>query len=183
MRRPRTRLIIDETGRARTETVHAGDEETPRNRRQISQQDLKRQYPGLYENDDSESEDDEPAPTISRNSSFAISQPERRAVKHARADSGGLERSASFKMARSASASRIATDALSKTSFETLRPTRRSAADNATRRFSAMDRPTGAHNTRDTEDQHMPDSPGDALGALKKVVGARQQRIGRIATR
>ncbi|CAG5142618.1 uncharacterized protein ALTATR162_LOCUS1187 [Alternaria atra] len=180
IRRPRTRLIIDETGRARTETVHAGDEEeTPRNKRQTSQQNLRRQYPGLYEEDDSESEDDEPAPIISRNSSFAIPQPERRASKHARADSGGFEKPAPFKMARSASASRLAPDALSKTSFETLRPTRRSAADNATRRFSAMDRP----NPRETEDQHMPDSPGDALGALKKVVGARQQRIGRIATR
>ena len=43
-----------------------------------------------------------------------------------------------------------------------------------------MERPmSSAH----PEDHHMPDSPGDALGALKKVVGARQQRIGRIATR
>lgn len=182
LRRPRTRLIIDETGRARTETVHAGDdEETPKNKRQTSQQDLRRQYPGLYEDDESESEDDEPAPVISRNSSFAIPQPERRAAKHARADSGGLERPASFKMARSVSASRVAPDALSKASFEPLRSTRRSATDNnTTRRFSAMERPmSSAH----PEDHHMPDSPGDALGALKKVVGARQQRIGRIATR
>ncbi|KAH6863817.1 hypothetical protein B0T12DRAFT_343626 [Alternaria alternata] len=178
LRRPRTRLIIDETGRARTETVHAGDdEETPKNKRQTSQQDLRRQYPGLYEDDESESEDDEPAPVISRNSSFAIPQPERRAAKHARADSGGLERPASFKMARSVSASRVAPDALSKASFELLRSTRRSATDNnTTRRFSAMERPmSSAH----PEDHHMPDSPGDALGALKKVVGARQQRIER----
>jgi hypothetical protein len=48
-----------------------------------------------------------------------------------------------------------------------------------------MDRPNPASNAREreSEDAHMPDSPGDALGALKKVVGARQQRIGTIATR
>jgi hypothetical protein len=186
IRRPRTRLVIDESGTARTETVHAGEEEeTPRNRRQSSQQDPRRQYPGLYEAYDSESEDDEPAPIISRNPSFVIPQPERRAAKHARADSGGLERANSFKMARSVSASRPAPDTLSKTSFETLRSTRRSAAAAAdnTRRFSATDRPLSSSNLREreAEDTHMPDSPGDALGALKKVVGARQQRIGTLA--
>jgi hypothetical protein len=187
IRRPRTRLIIDETGRARTETVHAGEqEETPRNRRQTSQQDLKRQYPGLYEEYDSESGDDEPAPIISRNASFVMPQPERRASKHARAESDGFERSNSFKMARSVSASRPTATTLNNSSFETLRSTRRSVADNnTTRRLSAMDRPNPASNAREreSEDAHMPDSPGDALGALKKVVGARQQRIGTIATR
>ena len=182
IRRPRTRLIIDESGTARTETIPTGDDETPRNRRQTSQQDLRRQYPGLYEEQDSESDDDEPAPIVSRNPSFVIPQPERRATKHARADSGGLERANSFKMACSVSASRLAPDALSKTSFETLRSTRRSAAvaaENTIRRSSAMERPSLRE--RDPEDTHMPDSPGDALGALKKVVGARQQRIGTLA--
>ncbi|KAI4947965.1 hypothetical protein J4E86_008483 [Alternaria arbusti] len=182
IRRPRTRLIIDESGTARTETIPSGDDETPRNRRQTSQQDLRRQYPGLYEEQDSESDDDEPAPIVSRNPSFVIPQPERRATKHARADSGGLERANSFKMARSVSASRLASDALSKSSFETLRSTRRSAAaaaENTIRRSSAMERPSLRE--RDPEDIHMPDSPGDALGALKKVVGARQQRIGTLA--
>ncbi|KAF1947416.1 hypothetical protein EJ02DRAFT_333800 [Clathrospora elynae] len=177
VRRPRTRLIIDETGRARTETVPAkDDEETPRIIRQASQQDLRRQYPGLYEEDDTESEGDEPALIMSRNNSFTVPQPERRASKHARADSGGLERSHSFKIARPAS--RPSTGAFDKASFEPVRPLRR-AAENAARRFSMMDFPTSADSFRANEDQHMPDSPGDALGALKKVVACRQQRIER----
>jgi hypothetical protein len=68
---------------------------------------------------------------------------------------------------------------------EPIPSTRRSAAAAAdnTRRFSAMDRPLSSSNLREreAEDTHMPDSPGDALGALKKVVGARQQRIGTLA--
>ena len=39
-----------------------------------------------------------------------------------------------------------------------------------------MDFPTSFN---DKEDQQMPDSPGDALGALKKVVEGRQKRIER----
>ena len=179
VRRPRTRLIIDETGRARTETVPAEDdeEETPRTIRRVSQQDLRRQYPGLYEEDDSESEEDEPAPIMSRNTSFVVPQPERRGSKHARTDSGGLERSNSFKMARPAS--RPVLGSFDTASFETTRP-RRSAADNASRRFSMMDIPTSFDNLREAEDQHMPDSPGDAAGALKKMVAGRQQKIGTV---
>ncbi|KAF1831666.1 hypothetical protein BDW02DRAFT_40393 [Decorospora gaudefroyi] len=178
-RRPRTRLIIDETGRARTETVPAEDEEeTPRNIRQASQQDLRRQYPGLYGADDSESEEDEPAPIISRNTSFAIPQLERRAAKHARTDSSSLERSNSFKMARPVS--RPSLGATDRVSVEAVRPMRRPATDNAFRRFSMLDFPTtSVDSLGKSEDQHMPDSPGDALGALKKVVAGRQERIER----
>jgi hypothetical protein len=173
IRRPRTRLFIDETGRARTETISAEDnEETPRNIPQSSQQDLRHQYPGLYEEDDSESEEDEPAPIISRNNSFVVPQPERRAVKHARTDSGGLERSNSFKMARPAS--RPSPD---KASFG-MRPVRKPVGDNASRRFSMIDAPSSMDYPRQSEDQQTADSPGDALGALKKVVAGRQQRIG-----
>jgi hypothetical protein len=181
-RRPRTRLIIDETGRARTETVFAGDEEeTPRNMQRTSQKDLRRQYPGLWDEDDTESEDDEPAATISRNTSFNIPQPQpqtqRRALKHARADSGGLERSIFFKMARPTS--RPTSGAFDKASLETARPIRR-VVDNVHRRFSMMDFPTSSEAV--SEDQQMPDSPGDALGALKKVVAGRQQRAGMALT-
>jgi hypothetical protein len=180
VRRPRTRLIIDETGRARTETVptEEDEEETPRNIRRVSQQDLRRQYPGLYEEDDSESEEDEPAPIMSRNPSFVVPQPERRGSKHARTDSGGLERSNSFKMARPAS--RPALGSFDTASFETARPVRRSAAEHASRRFSMMDLPTSVDSLRDGEDRYMPDSPGDAAGALKKMVAGRQQRIGTV---
>jgi hypothetical protein len=177
VRRPRTRLIIDDTGRARTETVPVEEEDTSRVPQQSLQQDVRRQYPGLWDEDDTESEDDEPPPTMSRNTSFSVPQPipQRRAPKHARADSGGLERSNSFKMPRSAS--RPSSGAFDNASFETVRPVRR-VAENAHRRFSMMDFPTSYEDSKEPEDQHMPDSPGNALGALKKVVAGRQQRAG-----
>ncbi|EMD94655.1 hypothetical protein COCC4DRAFT_203843 [Bipolaris maydis ATCC 48331] len=177
IRRPRTRLIIDETGRARTETVLAGDEDkTPKALRQSSQQDLRRQYPGLYGADDSESEEDEPGAVISRKTSFTVPQPERRAPKYARVESDSHERSNSLKMTRSTSRPGVAS--FDKPSLEKLRLAGRSASDNSTRRTGIMDLPPSTKNSRDNQD-HMPDSPGNALGALKKVVGARQQRIER----
>lgn len=180
IRRPRTRLIIDETGRARTETVPMDEEETPRITRQTSQQDVRRQYPGLWDEDDSESEDDEePQVTLSRNASFNIPQalPQRRSSKHARTDSGGLERANSFKIPRPAS--RPGSVAFDKAPFEPVRPSvRRVVDDNPHRRFSMMDLRTSFETVKESEDQHMPDSPGNALGALKKVVAGRQQRAG-----
>lgn len=182
IRRPRTRLIIDETGRARTETVPAEDDgETPKAAPRASEKDVRRQYPGLWDEDDTESDDDddEPPAVISRNTSFNIPQPQpqRRPSKHARSDSGALalERSSSFKMPRPAS--RSSSGAFDKASFETVRPVRR-VVDNAHRRFSMMDLPSSFDGVKEVEDQQMPDSPGDALGALKKVVAGRQQRAG-----
>jgi hypothetical protein len=179
IRRPRTRLIIDETGRARTETVPAVDEDkTPKALRQSSQQDLRRQYPGLYDVDDSGSEEDEPGVVISRKTSFTVPQPERRAPKYARVDSDSHERNNSFKMTRSASRPPIGS--FDKPSLEKQRLVGRSASDNSTRRVGTMDLAPPIKNARESEDHQMPDSPGDALGALKKVVGARQQRIGTV---
>jgi hypothetical protein len=178
IRRPRTRLIIDETGRARTETVPVEDtEDTPRVVQRPSQKDVRRQYPGLWDEDETESEDDEPPPALSRNTSFNIPQPQppRRATKHARSDSGALERSNSFKIPRPSS--RTSSGAFDKASFETVRPVRK-VAENAHRRFSAMDVPSLFDGVKESDDAHMPDSPGDALGALKKVVAGRQQRAG-----
>jgi hypothetical protein len=179
IRRPRTRLIIDETGRARTETVPIEDnEDTPRVVQRPSQKDVRRQYPGLWDEDETESEDDEsPPPALSRNTSFNIPQPQppRRATKHARSDSGALERSNSFKIPRPAS--RTSSGAFDKASFEPARPVRK-VIDNAHRRFSMMDLPSLFDGAKDSDDAHMPDSPGDALGALKKVVAGRQQRAG-----
>ncbi|KAH8728239.1 hypothetical protein GQ44DRAFT_737909 [Phaeosphaeriaceae sp. PMI808] len=178
IRRPRTRLIIDETGRARTETVPVeGDEETPRVVRQTSQKDIRRQYPGLWDENDTESEDEEPPPIISRNASFNMPQPHRRSSKHARADSGGMEKSNSYKIPRPTS--RSPSGAYDKAAFETIRPVRK-VVDSAHRRFSMMDFPTSFSAAQDHHDDHtMPDSPGNALGALKKVVAGRQQRADR----
>ncbi|KAF2008991.1 hypothetical protein BU24DRAFT_468396 [Aaosphaeria arxii CBS 175.79] len=170
IRRPRTRLVIDADGRARTETVTADDDtDSGHESRRSSQKDMRQQYPGLWAEDDSDSEQEEPA-TLSRNASFSM--PQRRASKHARADSGGLERSNSFKMARPSSG------IFDKTSFETIRPIKK-AADHPFRRFSMMDLPTSLGEPNEVEDQQMPESPGDALGALKKVVEGRQKRIER----
>lgn len=171
VRRPKTRLIIDETGRARTETVPADESEDVMGNLG-PQKDPRRQYPGLWGDDGSDSESDEPA-TLSRNTSFSM--PQRRSSKHGRSDSNELTRSHSFKMARPSS--RPASGAFDKSTFETIRPQRK-AVDNAYRRFSMMDFPTSFDEVNERGDQLMPDSPGDALGALKKVVEGRQMRVG-----
>lgn len=176
VRRPRTRLVIDETGRARTETVLAEEDEASLRETQVqSSKDVRRQYPGLWDDDDTESDEEDIGPTISRNTSFTMPsiQPQRRASKHARADSGGLERSNSFKMPRPSS--RTSLRAFDKASFDNARPTRK-IADNTHRRFSVMDYPT--QEARSVDSQHHDNPSGDALGALKKVVAGRQQKTG-----
>jgi hypothetical protein len=181
IRRPRTRLIIDETGRARTETVPAeGEETTPKDMRRTSQTSIKHQYPALWEEGDTESDEEEPQQTLSRNTSFCIPQPQRRASKHARTESSELSRNDSFKMARptSRTASRASSGAFDKASFDSVR-TVRPSTENSSRRISMIDLPTtSSFGHQASRDRPVPDSPGDALGALKKVVGSRQQRIG-----
>lgn len=171
-RRPRTRLIIDESGRARTETVSAEDDDDFREPRR-NPEDLRKQYPGLWTDDESDTDDDEPPQTVtlSRNTSFNM--PQRHPPKHARNDSEELNRSNSFKIPRPTS--RPSSGVFDKASFDTVRPVRR-VADNAHRRFSMMDFPTSMNATQDREDQLMPDSPGNALGALKKAVEGRQKQ-------
>ncbi len=181
IRRPRTRLIIDETGRARTETVPVEEEEvTPRDLRRTSQTSMRQQYPALWEEGDTESDEEEPQPTLSRNTSFSMPQPQRRASKHARAESNELTRNNSFKMARpnSRTTSRASSGAFDKASFDSVR-TIRPSSDLASRRISMIDLPTTSSFSRQVgADDLVPDSPGDALGALRKVVGSRQQRVG-----
>ncbi|KAF9695690.1 hypothetical protein EKO04_006390 [Ascochyta lentis] len=182
IRRPRTRLIIDETGRARTETVTAEDEETtPRDMRRTSQTSMRHQYPALWEEGDTESDSDEPQPTLSRNTSFSIPQPQRHTSKHARTESNELSRNNSFKVARPSSRtiSRASSGAFDKASFDSIR-TVRPPSQNSSRRISMVDVPTTSSLSNQVSSHNlMPDSPGDALGALKKVVGSRQERIER----
>lgn len=168
VRRPRTRLVIDETGRARTETVMDHDP-SYRDSRGDSQKDLRCQYPGLWNEEESDSEGDEAPVTLSRNSSFTM--PQRRASKHARTDSGGVERANSLKMPRPSSG------VFDRASFETVRPGKK-ASENPFRRFSMMDFPSSFNEIQEAGEQQVPDSPGDALGALRKVVEGRQKRIG-----
>ena len=183
VRRPRTRLIIDETGRARTETVPAEEEEvTPRDIRRTSQTSMRQQYPALWEEGDTESDSDEPQPTLSRNTSFSIPQPQRRTSKHARIESNELSRNNSFKVTRSASrtTSRTSSGAFDKASFDSVR-TLRPPSQNDSRRISMIDVPTTSSFSSQTSSYNLvPDSPGDALRALKKVVGNRQERIGKL---
>lgn len=182
-RRPRTRLIIDETGRARTETAPAEEEDvTPRDMRRTSQTTLRHQYPALWEEGDTESESDEPQPTLSRNTSFVIPQPQRRASKHGRAESNELARNHSFKMARpvSRTTSRTSSGAFDTASFESVR-TVRPISRNASRKASMVDVPTTSSSSKQLNTQNItPDSPGDALSAMRKLVGSRQERIGKL---
>jgi hypothetical protein len=170
VRRPRTRLIVDETGRARTETVPADEDEEDKRETHRKPLDLRAQYPGLWNDDDDSDSEEEVTPqavTLSRNASFNL--PQRRTSKHARNDSGELNRSNSFKVPRPSSG------VFDKASFDTVRPVRR-VADNAHRRFSMMDFPTSFDETQEGADQSSSDSPGDALGALKKAVAGRQKQ-------
>lgn len=173
VRRPRTRLVVDESGRARTETVPFDEEEEDRREPRRNPQDLRMQYPGLWNDDESDSEDEvtPQAVTLSRNTSFSL--PQRRPSKHARNDSGELSRSNSFKVPRPAS--RPSSGVFDKASFDTVRPIRR-VADNAHRRFSMMDFPTSFGDTQEGADQPSSDTQGDALGALKKAVEGRQKQ-------
>ncbi|OAG04042.1 uncharacterized protein CC84DRAFT_884389 [Paraphaeosphaeria sporulosa] len=174
VRRPRTRLIIDETGRARTETVPADDEDEDRQEPPKNPLDLRAQYPDLWNDDDDSDSEEEVTPqavTLSRNASFNV--PQRRTSKHARNDSGEISRSNSFKVPRPAP--RPSSVVFDKASFDTVRPVRR-VADNAHRRFSMMDFPTSFDDTQEGADQPSSDSPGDALGALKKAVAGRQKQ-------
>ena len=182
IRRPRTRLIIDETGRARTETVPAEEEEvTPRDMRRTSQTSMRHQYPALWEEGDTESDSDEPQPTLSRNTSFSMPQPQRRASKHARIESNELTRNNSFKIARPSSrtASRGSSGAFDKASFDSVR-TVRPPSQNASRRISMIDVPTSSSFNQTSNQSTVADSPGDALSAMQKVVGSRRERIGKL---
>lgn len=180
IRRPRTRLVVDDSGRARTETIPAEvDEDTPKNVRSTTQRDIRRQYPGLWEEDDTDSEEEEaPTQSFSRNPSFNIPQLQRRSSKHARMDSGDLHRSGSFKMPRPAS--RPTLDAFDKASFDTVRIVK-NPVENPTRRFSMMDFPTSQNKSRGSPEKQVPNSPGNALGALKKVRADMQHKTERAA--
>lgn len=184
IRRPRTRLIIDADGRARTETVSAEEVEImPRDTRKISQTSVRHQYPALWEEGDTESDSDEAQPILSRNTSFSMPQPQRRTSKHARTESNELSRNNSFKMARptSRTTSRASSGAFDTASFESVRTVRPSSR-NASRRISLVDVPTTSSYNKPTSTQSMvPDSPGDALSAMQKVVGTRQDRIGKLS--
>jgi hypothetical protein len=165
IRRPRTRLVIDEDGRARTETVVIEEGAKPDSRRN-SRNEIRLQYPGLWNEDDSDSEADDKQ-VMSRNPSFAI--PSHRPSKHSRTDSGGVDLPNNSKMTR-------ATSVFGRPSLDGVRSSSKRPGEVPFRRFSMMEFPSSFANTNESVDQEMPDSPGDALGALKKVVQGRQKR-------
>jgi hypothetical protein len=56
----------------------------------------------------------------------------------------------------------------------------RPSSQSSSRRITMVDVPaTASFGSQTSNHNVMPDSPGDALGALKKVVGSRQERIGK----
>ncbi|KAF2757023.1 hypothetical protein EJ05DRAFT_52162 [Pseudovirgaria hyperparasitica] len=156
--RPRTRLVIDESGRARTETdpyVQARQEKTP-------QPKYRTQYPGHWDTDDS-SEEDEDRPVSSRTNSFAFpASSTRPSSKHAR---DSLGKSGSAKKARPTSFISL-TKAFEKPGPDEI--------SDSLRRYSmsSFNDSLGLSSVSATE-------PGDAQHALKAI---RQGREGRIRT-
>ncbi|KAF2492433.1 hypothetical protein BU16DRAFT_114240 [Lophium mytilinum] len=173
--RPRTRLVIDESGHARTETDPVQEEMDTR-------EDHQPQYPGLW-NEDEDTESASDHAVLSRNTSFNIPAPSRRAPKHARADST-LDRSDSFKMPRPNVMS------FEKTPFGFSRSSSnlnqqmntQKTSNNPFRRYSMSSFGGSFGETKTEEPQITPlDSAGDAQGALKQVVEDRLKRSERSA--
>lgn len=157
--RSRTRLVIDENGRARTETDPSPAEPT-------AQRDAR--YPGLWSDDESGSDNDRPV--LSRPGSFVFDPPARRSSKHGRMDSMG--RSASVKKARPASMI-----ALDNSFFE--KPAGASGRQQDLRRSSLSSFSSGFGSTpTKAGPSNAVDPAGDAQNALKRVVEGRMKRQG-----
>lgn len=167
-----TRLVIDPDGRARTETAPVEDEPVKRRNNSAcnSHHELSRQYPALYAQDSDSDTDEEPI-MLSRNSSFTM--PTQRSSRQKRTESGMFGRSQSLRGRRSSFGYSDTS------SFDTIRP-RKDCSVDSSQRFSMMDRPSLFEERHEQQPRAVPDSPGDALGALKKVVGERQARIGMV---
>ncbi|KAF2396419.1 hypothetical protein EJ06DRAFT_524784 [Trichodelitschia bisporula] len=158
--RPRTRLVIDETGRARTETVDQGSEvEIPRS--------------FATWNDDDESEED-PVITSQRNS-FAFQPDPPRRGKHARMDSDPNRfdvskrplsaASISSLSSRLGSASQRSSGDLGNSNF------RRFSMSNFGGSLSAADSESPSKDSVTTDDDS-----GDAQAALRRVMEGRMKR-------
>lgn len=166
--RPKTRLIVDESGRARTETVRDGDEDK-------KHVDHRTRYSGLWD-DDSDSESDRESYVASRSTSFSVpSGLTRSASKHGRTPSL-TARSHSAKNPRSFSFTDNLSKRLGRLSTES---TPRKPRDDSRR--SSISSPFGGYLRK--EDKAASEvghgNNGGAQDALKKVVAdAKHKRQG-----
>ncbi|EON62151.1 hypothetical protein W97_01370 [Coniosporium apollinis CBS 100218] len=171
--RARTRLVIDEDGRARTEVVHDDDEPT--------QSKAMRSFSSVQLDDDSDTESDGSTHVPSQNNSFAFEPPKRRTSKHARTDSDS-PRSNSFKIPRSSSSLALRADSLgaARTDFADVpgQGVRRTQT-NVPRRKSSITSLTGSFGGGDSRRPQAVSTAshadGDAHSALRRVVEGRQR--------
>ena len=159
--RPRTRLVIDESGRATTETVPADEPFQPDGKN----------FSGVW--DDASSDEEEIGITSQRNSFIMPVEPlQRRSSKHARTGSESDRFEVSKRPVSSASisslASRLETTPLGKRSSREMK-------DLNHRRFSSG---SFVENMSLNKDDGVADDSTDAQAALKKLVGGRSRRQG-----
>ncbi|OJD34533.1 uncharacterized protein BKCO1_2200079 [Diplodia corticola] len=169
--RPKTRLIVDGSGRARTETVRDGDDDT-------KHVDHRARYSGLWD-DDSDSDSDQDARIASRSSSFSVASGlTRSASKHGRTGSS-IARSHSVKNPRSFSFTDNLSKRLGRLSTE---PTPRRGGDDSRRSsVTSVSSPFGGYLRK--EDKPVGEDgaghQGGAQDALKRVVAdAKNKRQG-----
>jgi hypothetical protein len=163
--RPRTRLVVDASGRARTEVIPAGEGSVADNRKSF----------GLWDGDDDDTDEDI-AITSQRNSFAYLSDSlRRRPSKHARVDSDPDRFDASKRPVSSASVNNLASR------LETTPIGKRSSSDVGYRRFSSgsfAGSLPGDNISPSREVTIKDDDSTDAQAALKKVMESRAKRQG-----
>ncbi|KAE9966449.1 hypothetical protein EG328_008910 [Venturia inaequalis] len=160
--KPKMRLVVDENGRARTETVDSLDEEPLDSRKSL----------GFWADDDDDSEDD--AMLISQRNPFAFPLDElrRRSSKHARTDSDP-ERFDPMKRPVSSASMASLTTRLEATPIGK----RSSAIANYRRVGSGSFAGTlSAENIRALQESAVEEEPTDAQGALRKLMEDRRRK-------
>jgi hypothetical protein len=160
--KPRTRLIIDDNGRARTETVHSSAEEPI---------DLRKSL-GFWADDDEDSEDDDIIITSQRNSfAFPSDHLKRRPSKHARTDSDPDRYDPMKRPVSSASMASLSSR------LEATPIGKRSSANSNYRRASSGNYAgsLSAENMRALQESAMDEDSTDAQGALRKLMEGRRR--------
>lgn len=176
--RPRTRLVVDATGHARTETEPSDDDVA-------SGTSAKAQYPGLWAEGDSDSDSDHGhTSTTSRASSFALPPEPERHAKHARLNGESYRIDAS-KLPRSTSSASLnnTSPGMARNAYigGLARSNSRKRRGSPSRRYSMPsfgDSADGPEAHEADTAAGAADAAGDAQGALKKVMEDRMRRQG-----
>lgn len=160
--KPKMRLVVDENGRARTETVDSVEEEPLDPRKSL----------GFWVDDDEESEDD--AMLISQRNSFAYpsDQLRRRPSKQARTDSDPDRFDPMKRPVSSASMASLTTR------LEATPIGKRSSAISNYRRASSgsFAGTLSAENIRALQESAVDEESSDAQGALRKLMEGRRRK-------